>query len=122
MIFLFIANELPLVKTNSEFFKYVALSENIVRPSFLLKNFTSPETFNIFFDLLYTKFSAIISKPSLVSAFPLFEPIIRFPSSTISISVTLNRNCSSALELTQKIIPKKKNKENFKNLFFINIY
>ena len=61
-------------------------------------NFTLPDALRIFVSLLYTKFSAIISFPLSVSAFPFFEPTIRFPPSVISISVILNLNCSSAYE------------------------
>ena len=72
----------------------------------MFKNSTFPETFNIFFDLLYTKFSAIIINPSLVSAFPYLVPTTRLPSSTISISVILNLNSSCAAEKLKKLIIK----------------
>ena len=57
----------------------MTLSENITRLLFLLMNFTLPDALRIFVSLLYTKFSAIISFPLSVSAFPFFEPTIRFP-------------------------------------------
>ena len=53
--------------------------------------------------LLYKKVSAIITDPSLVVIFPLSKPFILFPFSNISISVTLNSNCSKAFILKIKI-------------------
>ena len=65
----------------------------------------------MFLDLLYIKFSAIISKPSSVSAFPFLVPTIKLPFSKISISVILNLNSSSAFEKFKMLILKKINKK-----------
>ena len=60
---------------------------------------TLPEAFKMFLSLSYKKLVALILSPSLVNTSPPFDPFILFPSSKISISVTLKFNSSFEKEI-----------------------
>ena len=78
----------------------------------LSTNLTLFETFKILVNLLYRKFSPVISVPSFVVAFPPSDPIIKFPFSKTLILVTLKVKLSFANVLIDKL---KKDYKKFNN-------